>query len=306
MAMRPVASRMWHRVTLHLHQLVMRHAFRKFQARRVACWESFDDHSPMALWCSSLAISHRANEVFITMGTLNYVRVCDADTGKGLRRWGSHGAGAGQFNRPFGVCVVPFLCDGLECVVIADTFNGRVCLFHTDGTFVRSLCFPNTQWPTHVAVTVEGELIVIGQSGRGRANAVSVARFTDGTIVREWRHPALVEPFEDMDLTGTGNVVLSDRLSCLRVYRIRDGALLHEVTPLVFRQPHAISCVSRRGTEMFMCYLGACAVYALDVHSYAMRKVPFKDFPALLLAMPTGHMLACVEGDRPCQMMICE
>ncbi len=53
-----------------------------------------------------------------------------------LDRWGSKGAGPGEFKNPYGVHVTTDGVDGVERVFVADSNNNRVQVFETDGTYV--------------------------------------------------------------------------------------------------------------------------------------------------------------------------
>lgn len=54
------------------------------------------------------------------------------ETFKFITKWGSYGAGDGQFhNGPYGIAV-----DSNGYVYVADTFNYRIMKFKSDGTFV--------------------------------------------------------------------------------------------------------------------------------------------------------------------------
>ncbi|MBF0457690.1 MAG: hypothetical protein HQK99_07325 [Nitrospirae bacterium] len=56
------------------------------------------------------------------------------ETFKFLTKWGSYGAGDGQFhNGPYGIAV-----DSSGYVYVTDTNGGRVEKFTSDGTFLRS------------------------------------------------------------------------------------------------------------------------------------------------------------------------
>jgi DNA-binding beta-propeller fold protein YncE len=80
--------------------------------------------------------------------------------GKFLAKWGRHGAGDGEFDLPWGVCV-----DGKGEVYVADWKNNRVQKFSPHGTLLRKFEASGSgvgdlHGPTAVAVDSEGDVYV--------------------------------------------------------------------------------------------------------------------------------------------------
>lgn len=63
-------------------------------------------------------------------------------TGQFIKNWGTKGAGAGQFGRPYGVAV-----GGDGGVYVADSNNGRIQKFSTEGTYLSSYGSKGEQTP---------------------------------------------------------------------------------------------------------------------------------------------------------------
>jgi DNA-binding beta-propeller fold protein YncE len=79
-----------------------------------------------------------------------------------LSKWGSAGTGDGQFNVPFGVAVNP----ETGSVYVADTFNNRVQVFDSTGTFITILGSFNT--PVDVALKPTTGNIYVTDTGNDR------------------------------------------------------------------------------------------------------------------------------------------
>ena len=77
-----------------------------------------------------------------------------------MRKFGTHGTGRGQLNRPYGVAV-----DLYGFIFVAETINHRVSIFNKDGNFVH--CFGSYgsaisqfQHPRGIAVSANGNIYV--------------------------------------------------------------------------------------------------------------------------------------------------
>jgi DNA-binding beta-propeller fold protein YncE len=98
-----------------------------------------------------------------------------------LRSFGSHGAGAGQFNCPWGIAF-----DGAGHIIVPDCINHRVQIIrYSDGTHVRTIGSQgsdNGQFfsPKGIAVDGEGNVAVF-DNGNAR---VQVFRLSDGAYAQ--------------------------------------------------------------------------------------------------------------------------
>ncbi len=121
------------------------------------------------------------NQMFVRDWDNDCVHVFSAD-GAFLRKWGSRGNAAGQFDGPHGIAVAK---DGQ--VVVVDCNNHRVQVFAPDGTFLRMWGSEGTgdgqfTCPHGVAVTPSGAEVVVTEYG----DRVQVFRLSDGAFVRKW------------------------------------------------------------------------------------------------------------------------
>jgi DNA-binding beta-propeller fold protein YncE len=97
---------------------------------------------------------------------------------------GRNGAAPGQFAEPRGIAL-----DKLKHVFVADTGNGRIQEFSSDGSLIRTIGEPGTgegqlDRPTGVAATLNGHIHVATADGRVHEYDA------DGTHLRETRGPA--------------------------------------------------------------------------------------------------------------------
>jgi hypothetical protein len=81
-----------------------------------------------------VALSPDETELLVVDLNNHRIQVFRALDGQYLRGWGSQGSADGQLDHPQSVVVT-----GSGEVVVADTFNHRVCVFDLDGTFRRSI-----------------------------------------------------------------------------------------------------------------------------------------------------------------------
>ena len=80
--------------------------------------------------------------------------------GKLVKSFGSKGSQNGQFNSPWGVDV-----DGEGRIIVADTHNHRIQVFHDDGSFIRSFGSKGSStdqfhFPWGVVVDGDGNIVI--------------------------------------------------------------------------------------------------------------------------------------------------
>lgn len=94
-------------------------------------------------------------------------------TGVPLRRWGSPGAGNGQFNQPYGVAV-----DSSGNVYVADAGNNRVQKFSAQGTFLWSQGGSGASqfnFPVGVAISLDGSTVYATDTNNDRVQRLSTS-----------------------------------------------------------------------------------------------------------------------------------
>ena len=131
---------------------------------------------------------------------------------------GGTGSAPGQFAEPRGIAL-----DKLKHVYVADTGNGRIQEFSSDGSLVRTVGEAGTgegqlDRPTGVTVTVDGSIHVATADGRVHVYDA------DGTHLRETRGPA--PGFGPLaDIVAAGNRVFALDPDNGRVVRIDENGL---------------------------------------------------------------------------------
>ncbi|MCA9243576.1 MAG: 6-bladed beta-propeller [Phycisphaerales bacterium] len=111
----------------------------------------------------SLAWDARANQLFVADAGAGAVFVFDAN-GRFVRRFGTVGAGEGEFHAPVGIAVDAR--DGAARVVVADSLNFRAQLLSADGASLRCIgskgdAAGSFALPRDVAVDRDGNLYVL-------------------------------------------------------------------------------------------------------------------------------------------------
>lgn len=153
-----------------------------------------------------------------------------APTGRVVRAWGRHGAGAGEFDAPSGIAV-----DRAGTVYVTDLFNHRVQAFTGDGHFLREWggkgrLSGEFHFPTGVAVSPRGEILVAdGFNHR-------VQRFTaDGRYLGKWggigygvagAWPGWFALAKDVALDAEGSVYVTDAFNARVQSFTPEGKLL--------------------------------------------------------------------------------
>ena len=141
-------------------------------------------------------------------GEHDRVQVFD-DKGKYLYEFGSFGEGDGQFSRPQSL-----LIDG-ELVYITDACNHRLCVFKTDGTFVRNMGGVGSElgqfrFPYGLAMDAAGRLVVC-EFGNNRVQWIDKAT---GQGIKSWgvagREPGHLAYPWGVVVDNAGRVVVVD------------------------------------------------------------------------------------------------
>ncbi|MBI4739424.1 hypothetical protein HY772_07840, partial [Candidatus Woesearchaeota archaeon] len=104
-----------------------------------------------------------------------------AAPGDFLFKWGSLGAGDGQFYNPMGVAV-----DKNGDVYVSDSYNHRIQVFTSDGTFIKKWGALGTgdgqfSYPMGLALNNNGDVYVT-EYGNHRIQVLA----SDGTFIRKW------------------------------------------------------------------------------------------------------------------------
>lgn len=110
----------------------------------------------------------------------NRIQKLDAN-GTLVGRWGSEGAGNGDFNYPFGIAI-----DRRGTVYVADAGNNRIQKFDTNGTFLGTLGSPGAGHgqfaaPRGVAADATGN-VYVADTGNNRIQKFDA----DGTFIITW------------------------------------------------------------------------------------------------------------------------
>ena len=104
--------------------------------------------------------------VYVTESDNNRVQKFTSD-GTFVAKWGSYGAGPGQFSSPTGVCV-----DAAGGVYVTDLFNARVQKFDAAGGFLTTWYVASAQ---AVAVDASRNVFVVSQQGTPRVSKFVLA-----------------------------------------------------------------------------------------------------------------------------------
>ncbi len=175
-----MASRRWRGVPPHLWQTVKAYGWLRFRKHRV--WRVLP-----SLFIQGVALSEDDRELFITAG--KQVQVLSLADGTTLRHWGRAGTGAGEFQAPTDIALVP----GSPEVVVLDSLNFNVQVFQRDGTFVRRWESwgddPGQIQPLY-CMTVHQDLVLVSD-----VMGVIIFQLGDGVCLARLRTTALVLMF---------------------------------------------------------------------------------------------------------------
>jgi DNA-binding beta-propeller fold protein YncE len=125
---------------------------------------------PAGILNSPSGVCANADIVVVSEVGARRLTVLKRSDGSVVRRMGSEGSGDGQLKQPQGVC---FMSGGSH-VAVADSDNGRVCVFGVDGTFLRHVGVGVLRTPLGVACSAFDELVV-ADTGGGRVRLFSAA-----------------------------------------------------------------------------------------------------------------------------------
>jgi len=118
-----------------------------------------------------------------------------------VRKFGSHGRDAGQFDQPVHVCVTPS-----GDIAVANSLNMRIEMFRADGTFLRN--FSDAVWGYGIAADGADHLVV------SCSMRVNIFRAADGACVRRFGSEGCgVGQFSypsGLCVTSTGRVAVCD------------------------------------------------------------------------------------------------
>jgi DNA-binding beta-propeller fold protein YncE len=195
------------------------------------------DGTPLAQWgTGGFGNGQFRHPRDIAVDASGHIYVADSDnnriqkldpTGVFIAKWGrnggdgSSGSGDGEFNDPWGLDVAP---DGT--VYVADTFNSRIQVFDTDGTFLaRWGGWDVFSQPHDVAVGPDGSVYVL-DTGNARVQKLTPG----GVLVTSWGSPGSGEGQfwgpRGIKCDATGNVYVGDTFAH-RVQKFSaDGAFL--------------------------------------------------------------------------------
>ncbi len=159
------------RVPAHLINAIR--AYRPFRGHTKCSWQA-------PVWLRWIAVSPD-HHIFLSATCHHCVYVYQTD-GVLLRKWGSRGNEAGQFDYPNGIAVTP----GGE-VVICDSWNHRLQVFSLDGTLVRMWGSEGPgdgqlRFPHAVAVTQNDQVVVT----ECNSPHIQVFRVSDAAFVCKW------------------------------------------------------------------------------------------------------------------------
>jgi DNA-binding beta-propeller fold protein YncE len=162
----------------------------------------------------------------VSDGSNHRIQVFRYSDGAHLRSFGSAGAGAGQFNIPWGIAF-----DGAGHIIVSDNNNHRVqVLRYSDGAHVRTIGSEGSgngqfTYPNGIAVDGEGNVAVFDFNAR-----VQVFRLSDGAYVRTIGSKGsgngqFAGGCGGVAFDSEGNLVVADwRNHRVQVLRYRDGA----------------------------------------------------------------------------------
>lgn len=152
----------------------------------------------------SLHFSSPDDLVFATNGD---IYVADAGNGrivhlssdgKFIGQWGRKGSAEGEFAAAHGIGI-----DSRDRIYVADRGNNRVQVFSREGQFLAAWTgFGN---PFGVLV-IDDELIV----SDGDAHTISHLRISDGTMLRQWGNPEMLQLPHLMDADATGRLFVTE------------------------------------------------------------------------------------------------
>lgn len=291
-------------VPVHLTNTIRSyHRLPPLQGRWVATW-------PLSFTPTGLAVALDGT-VYITDFVRDSVSAFSAG-GVFLRRWGVRGPGRGQFVGPCGIAV-----SKRGEVVVADYGNNRLQVFQPDGVFLRELGSADRKggsrlrWPNAVAVTNDGEAVVVTEDDRLR---FQVFRIADGALLWAWFTNARasgvcvtaagqVSPIPPLSWSGAlmrvKVLVANEKNHCIKVFG-RHGTIRQWVGIGQMFRP---SAVAMRGHEVIVVDTSNDCVQVFRLDGTFVRKWEPGDTsePTNLVGVAAtrqGHVLVCDSGDN--------
>lgn len=147
----------------------------------IRTWGKFGKAPGEFIYPTDIAFDAQGSIYVSEYGENDRVQVFDPVTLKVIRSFGHFGNGDGQFARPQSM-----LLEG-DTIYITDACNHRICVYKTDGTFVRNMCgigveLGELKFPYGLDEDAEGHLVV-AEFGNNR---VQVIDKQTGKGLRTW------------------------------------------------------------------------------------------------------------------------
>ncbi len=118
--------------------------------------------------------------------------------GKYIGQWGRKGKAVGEFAAAHGIGI-----DSNDRIYVADRGNHRVQVFSKDGEFLAAW----TGFGNPFGVLVLGDELIVSD---GDAHTISHLRLTDGTMIRQWGTPEMLQLPHLMDADANGRLFVTE------------------------------------------------------------------------------------------------
>ncbi len=209
------------------------HAIRLFspEGNLVATCGSDPSRGPLCDWYGPRGIAVAGEDenlrVYVTDTGNKRVVVLDREL-RPMVTWGEPGEGPGQFNEPVGICV-----DAEGSVYVADTGNGRIQRFSSDGTYIEEY-FVYLPSPNET-VAIEPNLTVLPDGRRLAMTWSTMGTFAilDPQDRRAWPWTLEGGPAEPVGIVVTSNwsIFVTDRRSSL-ILELSEQSPNHKAPPV--------------------------------------------------------------------------
>ena len=171
-----------------------------------------------------VCISPNGAELFVADAYNNRIQVLRISDGRVIRSIGSGSKGDSpdQFDWPTGICISP---NG-EFLIVADTLNKRVQVFHaSDGRYYRTLK-KKFEYPSSVCFSPNGEFLFVADSDK---NCIQVFRETDGKHLKTIKDERLIN-LHDICISPSGEeLYVCDDTRYIKVLQAKDGAYIRSI-----------------------------------------------------------------------------